>query len=151
MYENPGLYLTGIRDNETGREYTYEKVLKIADEYKIPSPIKFNKTLDEILNELDAKKAAEAEGFVLNIDGLKVKVKYNDYVKIHRASIEGGRMNSVIKALADGTFDDFYSKIPDAFKPQTLSYAEEITDLVKSFDNYTASEYAKICLSKKQC
>lgn len=53
-------------------------------------------------------------------------------------------MNSVIKALADGTFDDFYSKIPDAFKPQTLSYAEEITDLVKSFDNYTASEYEKV-------
>lgn len=144
VYENPGLYLTGIRDNETGKEYTYEKVLKIADEYKIPSTIKFNKTLDEILNELDAKKAAEAEGFVLNIDGLKVKVKYNDYVKIHRATIEGGRMNSVIKALADGTFDDLYSKIPDAFKPQTLSYAEEITDLVKSLDNYAASEYEKV-------
>lgn len=46
--------------------------------------IKKNEAKKKVDDEVDKKKSNEAEGFVLNIDGYKVKVKYDDYVRMHR-------------------------------------------------------------------
>lgn len=53
--------------------------------HSIPTTEIFEKTLNQIMAELDDKSSDEAEGFVVNVDGYKVKVKYNDYVHIHKA------------------------------------------------------------------
>ena len=83
--EQEGLYLIGMRMNKTGNELPYHTVITIANIYGIPTTNIFDKTLDQVMNELDDKSSDEAEGFVINIDGYKVKVKYNDYVHIHKA------------------------------------------------------------------
>ena len=121
--EQEGLYLIGIRNSVTGEEYSYKEVNRFANKYSIPTTRVFDKTLDDVIKELDDKKSNEAEGFVVNIDGYKVKIKYNDYVSMHRILSEISSINLVIKNIADGTFDDMISKVPKAYKDRVMQTA----------------------------
>ena len=78
--EQEGLYLIGIRRVDDGEEYDYRTVLAFAKAFNIPTTKLFDKTIEQVMSELDDKSSDEAEGFVINIDGYKVKLKYNDYV-----------------------------------------------------------------------
>ena len=137
--EEEGLYLIGMRDVMTGEESSYKEVLDMAAKYEIPTTKTFDKSLDEILEQLDEKSSDEAEGFVINIDGYKVKVKYNDYVNIHRVLSALTSINLVIKCIADNTFDDMLSKIPNAHKNRVLDVAKIVFDYI----NATESEIKK--------
>ena len=121
--EQEGLYLIGIRNSVTGEEYSYKEVNRFANKYSIPTTRVFDKTLDDVIKELDDKKSNEAEGFVVNIDGYKVKIKYNDYVNMHRILSEISSINLVIKNIADGIFDDMISKVPKAYKDRVMQTA----------------------------
>ena len=121
--DQEGLYLIGIRNSVTGEEYSYKEVNRFANKYSIPTTRVFDKTLDDVIKELDDKKSNEAEGFVVNIDGYKVKIKYNDYVSMHRILSEISSINLVIKNIADGTFDDMISKVPKAYKDRVMQTA----------------------------
>lgn len=121
--DQEGLYLIGIRNSVTGEEYSYKEVNSFANKYGIPTTRVFDKTLDDVIKELDDKKSNEAEGFVVNIDGYKVKIKYNDYVSMHRILSEISSINLVIKNIADGTFDDMISKVPKAYKDRVMQTA----------------------------
>jgi hypothetical protein len=124
--EQEGLYLIGIRNSVTGEEYSYKTIREFADKYSVPSTTVFDKTLDDVIKELDDKKSNEAEGFVVNIDGYKVKIKYNDYVNMHRVLSEISSVNLVIRNIADGTFDDMISKVPTAYKDRVLKTANVV-------------------------
>ncbi len=63
------------------------------------------------MNELNDKSSDEAEGFVINIDGYKVKLKYNDYVHIHKAISKLSSINLVIRSIADEKYDDLLAKL----------------------------------------
>lgn len=108
-----GLYLIGIRENYTGRQWSYKEVLDIAENYKIKLTTDLHKeTLSEVLGSLDKYKSSEAEGVVLNIDGFLVKIKYDDYVKCYRLISAISSPNLIIEAYADGWIDDLIAKIP---------------------------------------
>ena len=124
--DQEGLYLIGIRNSVTGEEYSYKEVNRFANKYSIPTTRVFDKTLDNVIKELDDKKSNEAEGFVVNIDGYKVKIKYNDYVNMHRILSEISSVNLVIKNIADGTFDDMISKVPKAYKDRVMQTANVV-------------------------
>ena len=113
--EQEGLYLIGIRMNDSGKELPYHTVTTIANIYNIPTTEIFNKTFDEVMGELDDKSSDEAEGFVINIDGYKIKVKYNDYVHIHKALSKLSSINLIIRSIADDQYDDLLSKLPVAY------------------------------------
>lgn len=130
--EQEGLYLIGIRDTNTGYEHSYANILRIASKYNIPTTEVFNTTLDEIVNNLDKKKSDEAEGFVLNIDGYKVKIKYDDYVLMHRLLGTISSPNVIIKSIADGNFDDLLSKVPDSYKDRVMKIAQTVFDYVNN-------------------
>ena len=57
-YEMEGLFLIGIRDVETGKEASYSEVIHYAAEYDIPATEVFDKTLDQVIGELDLKKSS---------------------------------------------------------------------------------------------
>ena len=115
--EQEGLYLIGIRENKTGKQWSYEEVLNIARIYQVKLTTDLHKeTLEEVLNNLDKYKSSEAEGVVLNIDGFLVKIKYNDYVKCHRLLSAISSSNLIIEAYADGWIDDLIAKIPEEYR-----------------------------------
>lgn len=139
--EQEGLYLIGIRDVNTGVELPYRTVIYIANEYHIPTTKLFDKNLDEIMSELDDKKSDEAEGFVVNIDGFKVKIKYNDYVYIHKALSKLSSINLVIRSIADDKYDDLLSKLPIAYHENVKKVSNIVFNYIKETRNKIREYY----------
>lgn len=133
--EQEGLYLIGIRDVDTGYEHPYSEVMKVATKYGLPTTSMYQVTFDEIMNSLDDKKSCDAEGFVMNIDGYKVKIKYNDYVNMHTIFSELSSPNLVIRNIADDKWDDFISKCPESCKHNVLRHAQNVYTYIDKFDN----------------
>lgn len=138
--EQEGLYLIGMRDINTGVELPYDTIMNIANEHNIPTTKVFNKTLEQVMIELDDKSSDEAEGFVINIDGYKVKVKYNDYVHIHKALSKLSSINLIIRSIADGQYDDLLSKLPFAYHDDVKKVASIVFDYIRKTEN-TINEY----------
>ena len=129
--DQEGLYLIGIRDNSSGTEFSYNAVIEIAQLYGIPTTETFDKTLDIIMSELDDKSSDEAEGFVINIDGYKVKIKYNDYVHIHKALSKLSSINLIIRSIADGNYDDLLAKLPMAYHDNVNKIAAIVVNYIQ--------------------
>lgn len=138
--DQEGLYLIGIRMNETGKELPYHTVIAIANIYGIPTTNVFDKTLNNIMNELDDKSSDEAEGFVINIDGYKVKVKYNDYRHIHKALSKLSSINLIIRSIADDYYDDLLSKLPLAYHDSVKKVSNIVFKYIKDTED-TVKEY----------
>ena len=129
--EQEGLYLFGMRNVYTGREKSYEETLSIGHKYGVKTTEIFNKTLDDIIGELDLWKANEKEGWVINIinendDNFKAKLKVNDYVQIHKVIGKLSSPNLILRSIANNQFDDILSRIPEAYKELAREYAKEI-------------------------
>ncbi len=141
-YEVEGLFLIGIRSVLDGTEANYKEILECANRYQIPATEVFDKTLDEIMGELDSKKSSEAEGFVINIDGFKVKIKYNDYVYMHKALSAISSVNLIIQNIAEDKFDDMIAKVPNAYRDRILKVARVVFQYVSETEAEVEKAYA---------
>lgn len=115
--EMRGLYLTGIRDTVTGETLPYYQVIALANDYSVKTTKLFKDTsFDRILDSLDDKRSCDAEGFVINIDGYRIKLKYNDYVDMHRSLSAIISPKHIITLIDKDMYDDCYSKLADKYK-----------------------------------
>ena len=133
--EQRGLYLIGVRNSITGEQWSYSQVINIANKYGVKHTNAVNKSFDDLINELDTKRSNEAEGHVIDIDGYKIKLKYNDYVLIHRMISKMLSSNAIIKSVDNGTWDDVKSKIPDAYRSDAELIANDVIEFVKMMTN----------------
>lgn len=93
------------------------------------------------MSELDDKKSDEAEGFVVNIDGFKVKIKYNDYTYIHKALSKLSSINLVIRSIADDKYDDLLSKLPIAYHKNVKKVSNIVFNYIKETRNKIREYY----------
>jgi len=140
--EQEGLYLIGIRRIDDGEEYDYKTVLDFSRVFNIPTTRLFDKTLEQIMSELDDKSSDEAEGFVINIDGYKVKIKYNDYVHIHKALSKLSSINLIIRSIADEKFDDLLAKLPVAYHDHVKKVAVIVIDYINRTERVIREYYS---------
>ena len=125
--EQEGLHLIGMRSKLTGEEIPYNDVIYLGYMYDIPFVVeKEHLTLNELLIQMKIAKCDEKEGWVLNIDGHKVKIKTDDYVNMHRLFGVRPSPNAIIEAIADGVYDDFYAKVPEAQKEFVVNIKEQV-------------------------
>lgn len=139
-----GLHLIGMRDMDSMEMLSYKEVVQFATTYNILTTTLFNKTFDDIINSLDNKKSNEKEGFVLNIDGFYVKIKYNDYVLMHNILSKISSINLIIKNYADETLDDLLSKVPTAYKDRVYTIVNLCTQYVTKVENDVNYWYNKV-------
>lgn len=139
--EQEGLYLIGVRNVLNGIEYDYKSVIQIANKFNIPTTKLFDKTLKQVMSELDDKSSDEAEGFVINIDGYKVKLKYNDYVHIHKALSKLSSVNLIIRSIADDKYDDLLAKLPVAYHDQVKKVAAIVVDYINRTEKMIREYY----------
>lgn len=139
-----GLYLIGMRNVNTGIELPYKEVMGYAEKYELRTTKAHNKTLDEIMASLGEKKSDEAEGFVMNIDGYKVKIKYNDYVAMHGILSALSSPNLIIRNIADDHWDDFISKVPDAYKERVYETANKVFRFIKIKESKISELYNEL-------
>lgn len=128
--EEEGIYLIGITDMTTGRELNYSEILQIAKQYGVLSTITENLKLEQLVEFSKTMDADKKEGWVLNIDGFKVKIKCDDYVNLHRILGSLRSINVIIEAIADGKYDDFISKVPIAYRDGIEEKAKKIFDWI---------------------
>lgn len=141
--EDEGLYLIGIRNSVTGKQYPYLRVIDVANFFGVKTTKIFDKTFEEVFNSLDKYKAHEKEGYVLNIDEFMVKVKCDDYVNIHRILSNVSSINLIIEKIANDEFDDMISKIPTAYRDRVMKVANLIFNYIKSVDKEIKELYNK--------
>ena len=141
--EQEGLYLIGMRNNTNGVIASYKKVLDVANAFNLKTTSVFNKGINDVLNDIKKYKSDEMEGFVLNIDGYLVKVKCDDYVEIHKTISSLSSTNGIIKAIGDEAFDDFISKIPEAYKERVVGVSVKVFDYIRLIDTYVKQETRK--------
>lgn len=131
-----GLHLLGMRQVDNGIELPYKDVVEIAEKYDVPHVKIFDMTFEEAYQDAinDGRKANEGEGYVIDIDGQKYKLKYNDYVMLHHALCKMVSPNAIIAAIREGRWDDFYSKIPVAYQPRAKEKADNVYKYIQMFD-----------------
>ena len=116
-----GLHLIGIRkvlstDNmDESFMVRYEDVVKLATKYGVKTTETFNMSIDEIMSQIESKGCDEAEGFVVRINDSFYKIKYHEYVQMHKVLSSMVSPNAVIDAIKRGVYDDFRSKIPATY------------------------------------
>ena len=138
-----GLHLLGMRRVEDGVELPYKDVVEVAEKYDVPHVKIFDMTFEEAYQDAlnDGRKANEGEGYVIDVDGQKYKLKYNDYVMLHHALCKMVSPNAIIAAIREGRWDDFYSKIPVAYQPQAKEKANNVYKYVQMFDERVMKWY----------
>lgn len=125
-----GLYLIGARSVIDGEEYSYNIIKDISSYYGIPccKTYQYN-TLSEVLEHLNKMTVKDGEGFVLNIDGFKLKLKCEDYLQLHRLDDKLSSPNVLIQAYAEGTIDDLYANMTPLMKKKN----KDVMDTIEKF------------------
>ena len=125
-----GLYLIGARSVIDGEEYSYNVIKDISSCYGIPccKTYQYN-TLSEVLEHLNKMTVRDGEGFVLNIDGFKLKLKCEDYLQLHRLDDKLSSPNVLIQAYAEGTIDDLYANMTPLMKEKN----KDVMDTIEKF------------------
>lgn len=142
LYEKKqeGLYLIGVRDTTTGEELTYKTISTIGETFNVPVAEIENINIDEVLTKMKQYKSYEKEGWVLNIDGHKVKIKCDDYVQLHKLLDKFSSVNMIIENIAEDRIDDMVSKVPDNYKERIFKIANRIIkyrdDTIREVNQY---------------
>ena len=124
--EQEGLYLIGVRNKKTGSQLSYKAINNIAQAFNIKTTKVFNKTFDEVKEDTKIYKSDEKEGYVLNIDEYFVKIKTDDFIMMHKTISGLVSPNTIIKNIADNTFDDFFSRVPLMYKDRVKEIADYV-------------------------
>lgn len=129
--EDEGLYLLGARDVNTGYHLTHKELLSIASNYPdVKIAQKEKRTLEELMDLMTKYTSDEKEGWVIRIDDHFVKIKCDDYVNMHRVLDSVSSENVIIRAIADGEYDDLLSKVPDAYRDRVEKTADEVFNFI---------------------
>jgi len=126
-YDFEGLVLLSMIDNETGREIPREELEMWARINNLEVVEKFDKTLAECA----AEDISGEEGYVLTYsNGVKVKVKFNEYVRLHRI-LTGLNPKTVWEMLSQGQDEAIANllndpKMPEGFRNWLHEVANEL-------------------------
>ena len=110
--EDIGLYLIGIRNIVTGKQYSYKEVNERAKKYNIRTTELYTKTLQELLNDCKTYKSNEKEGFVIRLDDHFIKLKCEDYISIVNLIKETSSTNEIIRAIYYNDTKSILDKLP---------------------------------------
>lgn len=148
--DQEGLYLIGIRDVKTGRQFSYKEVSDFATRYGVPMTEIYDKTFEEILEDVKTIKSDDQEGFVVNIDGHMIKVKGDDYVQIHRVLSKISSINLIIESVAENKIDDLISKVPAAYRKRVFIVEKIVLNYVKNMEAEVQKYFDKAPKSDKK-
>ncbi len=141
--EQEGMYLIGMRNVFTGKQLSYREIKDFAVRYDVTMTKIESRSFEEIMKDAKTLKSSEKEGWVLNIDGHMIKLKCDDYVELHRVLNKFSSVNTIIKCIADCTYDDLISKVPENYKERVNKVGKVIYDYMKSMNENIDAYYGK--------
>ena len=147
-YNTEELVLLAVRHTVTGDEINH---IEEAERLGITPVRAFNLSLNEAIAMLNDMKGEKQEGFVVKYNnGLRVKLKCDDYVRIHRI-ISGFSRKHIIEAMENGN-TMFLNELPDELHNEAKAIINEIEEkrelIMKSAK--TIAEKAKKLETRKE-
>lgn len=130
-YAKEELILLRLRDNNTGEYLDLEDYKdKIGS---IRTAVKYNYTLDELVDM--CKSVEDIEGWVVDLDGLFVKMKTAWYFSLHGLLTDDlYRENRLIAYILDEQIDDVMAQIPEEDKESHIRVDRIIAAVTKEVD-----------------
>lgn len=154
--EQEGLYLFAARNNMSGEEIKIPVLQQYAQKFNIPMvDIYYSMDINDVLEQINSNSFScdEKEGWVISIydennpcyscNVFKVKLKINDYVMMHRIISNLSSPNTIVEIISDGNYDDFYSKVPFAYRDIINRFAEEIFFYQNNMEHLVLKEYTE--------
>jgi tRNA splicing ligase len=142
--EDKGLYLIGARNRVTGQELRYDALEAIFSKYGVKmTKIWRNMTLEDTIESLGSIAADELEGYVINCNIGRVKLKGEDHCKVAklRNSLKLNSPKMVIESIKNETYDDMLAKTPKAYKNRVQEIFKEVVRQVESIDQEVKEYY----------
>jgi RNA ligase len=129
--ETRDLFLLGAIHRETGVEAQYELLQEYSILMGVPLMKKYSfQNFSELLEQVDRQAFQNEEGYVVKFNtGLRVKVKFNEYKRIHRLTYQfnDGYLWELLRTDQDLT--EVYKNIPDTYvrpiQERALAFIEE--------------------------
>lgn len=135
-YSQEELILLRLRDNKTGEYLDLEDYAdKIGD---IRTAVKYDYTLDELVEM--CKSVEDTEGWVVDLDGLFVKMKTAWYFSLHGLLTDDlYRENKLIGYILDEKIDDVIAQIPEEDKESHTRIQRIVAAITKEVDRRVAA------------
>lgn len=151
-----GLYLFNARNNLTGEEMSMQLLSELSVTYGVPMVDWYqNETLWSILSQTKNYTSDEKEGWVLKIypstineetgefnEPIRVKIKTDDYVLMHKVLSKLISPNAIIKAIATDRIDDLMVKVPTGQKDVASGYLKDVLEYLRLVEK-TVGKYYK--------
>lgn len=129
-YNGDSLRLIGARNVFNGENLFYKDIINLAEQYKLPHTTMESTTLKKLISQKDKFQSNEKEGWVINVVNQNkstfYKFKCDNYVNIHHVLEAISSHNVIIRALADGTYDDIISQVPIGYKQRVEDVANRL-------------------------
>lgn len=140
-YTKEELILLRLRDNNTGDYLNLEDYKDVIGEMK--TAVKYNYTLDELVEM--CKSVEDMEGWVVDLDGLFVKMKTAWYFSLHGILTNDlYHENKLIGYILNEQIDDVISQIPEDDKESHTRVERLVACITKEVDkrvNSIISDY----------
>lgn len=140
-----GLYLIGARRVSDGYEYSYSELKKFANKYNVVMTEIENIDLLSAMEIAKTGSSLNKEGWVINIDGLRVKLKTEEYIKLTSTLASDCSPNNIMKAFYLGYLDDIISSIPKDYREGIEKVRNECLSLIDIRRKNTEKYYDNLC------
>lgn len=120
-----GLYLIGVRHNQSEKLFNYEEVQEFARFYQLMTMKTYPfSSLDAVVEHTKGLPWSE-EGYVLRFktNGTMVKVKGNEYLRVHRF-ISNLEDKNLLECLIAGQEKEILSSCPEEYRNEVISAVE---------------------------
>lgn len=138
------LTLLAAYDRETAEELTRPLVTALSRFLNMPLVPKYDLTINQMV-KLQKSIPKDKEGFVVRFgNGLRVKIKGDEYLKIHRL-LSGLSPLSLWETMLTGMVNrDYIMQIPEEYRPQYEPIAEDLEGQFKLIVNEINMDIAKL-------
>lgn len=124
--ETRDLILLAVINNDTGEEWTYDEMQVFADAWGL-KVVKQYQVHSFDLAELRKVQEAGKEGFVIRFDnGLRVKMKFEEYVRLHRIITEVSSKTIWEMLKENQSLNEVLDRVPDEFYTWVKNTAKEL-------------------------
>lgn len=135
-YVGSSLNLIGMRNVYTGQTLSYNELQNIANLYDVPATSIEAHSIFDLLKMQSRFTASDKEGWVIRLtlnkeNDLRIKLKCDDYIKIHSLCNGLSSPNAIVKEIANNTFDDSISKVPIGLKSQIIAIKNRIDKFIR--------------------
>lgn len=159
-YPEDRLVLTAIRENSTGKYYSYESMKNISKEMNIDLVQEIE--IEDIRKIVEfTKDKKDLEGYVIRFDdGHMLKIKADDYLRMHKAKDSLTHEKNVIYVIFNDLYDDFrsalhgtdrermdkfYNSVMNDFNNNVKMFVDKINQLKREYnDRKTFALNAKV-------